>query len=287
PDTAQLMHSRTFGLVPEMNGMAYGFYEESRNGHRIIGHGGDTQWFHSDMHLIPDQNLGFFVSYNSAGRDDVSPRTVLWQNFLNRYFPYTPPAGQPVADSAAEANTAVGTYWSSRRSDTTIVSILSLLGQGRLKTNSDGTISLNLATDFAGNPRKFREVGSMFFREEHGQTQLAFVKDDAGRQIIVADVPIHVWQPVPWWKNKRTNLAVLAASVVIFGLTLLFWPINAMMRRHYGDRLSVSLEYRRARRLMRTVCALNLLLLIALGACMVAADNNIGLLTSRFDGRLR
>ena len=49
PETAQLMHSRTFGLVPEMNGMAYGFIEEARNGHRIIGHGGDTQWFHSDM----------------------------------------------------------------------------------------------------------------------------------------------------------------------------------------------------------------------------------------------
>ena len=79
PETAQLMHSRAFGLVPELNGMAYGFYEESRNGHRIIGHGGDSQWFHSDMHLMLDDHIGFFVSYNSAGKPGFSGRTALWQ----------------------------------------------------------------------------------------------------------------------------------------------------------------------------------------------------------------
>src|ERR1051326_1148371 len=41
PDTAQQMHSRQFGLSPALNGMCLGFYEESRNGHRIFGHGGD------------------------------------------------------------------------------------------------------------------------------------------------------------------------------------------------------------------------------------------------------
>ena len=46
------MHARAFGLHPDMNGMALGFYEESRNGHRIIGHGGDTVYFHSGLHLV-------------------------------------------------------------------------------------------------------------------------------------------------------------------------------------------------------------------------------------------
>src|SRR5262245_8832636 len=47
PETARLMHSRLFGLDDQTNAMCYGFYEESRNGHRIIGHGGDTINFHS------------------------------------------------------------------------------------------------------------------------------------------------------------------------------------------------------------------------------------------------
>jgi CubicO group peptidase (beta-lactamase class C family) len=54
PETAKLMHSRLFGTDDRMNAMAYGFYEESRNGKRIIGHGGDTEYFHSDLHLILD-----------------------------------------------------------------------------------------------------------------------------------------------------------------------------------------------------------------------------------------
>jgi hypothetical protein len=239
------------------------------------------------MHLMPDQNLGFFVSYNSAGKGEGSPRTILWQNFLNRYFPYSPPEAKPVPDSAADAKAITGSYWSSRRAETTIVSALSLASEGKLSVNSDGTISLNVAKDYSGNPRKFREVGPMFFREEHGQTQLAFITDYAGRRVIVTDVPVHVWQPVPWWKKSSLNLAALIFSVAMFGLTLLFWPINAMFRQHYRERLSVSMEYRRARRLMRTVCVLNLLLLVALGICVAYVENNIGLLNSRFDGRLR
>ena len=91
PETAQLMHSRLFGLDPAANAMAYGFYEETRNGHRIVGHAGDTGAFHSDLHLVLDSGLGFFVSYNSAGRGQVSPRTILWEAFLDRYFPFEPP----------------------------------------------------------------------------------------------------------------------------------------------------------------------------------------------------
>ncbi len=96
PETAVQMHARQDGWPATMNAQALGFYEESRNGHRIIGHAGDTEYFHSDLHLILDANVGFFVSYNSAGRDDVSPREVLFQKFLNRYFPFSVP-NEPTA----------------------------------------------------------------------------------------------------------------------------------------------------------------------------------------------
>ena len=43
--TAELMHSRQLELDPEANAMCLGFYEESRNGLRIIGHGGELSIF--------------------------------------------------------------------------------------------------------------------------------------------------------------------------------------------------------------------------------------------------
>src|SRR5215203_5356196 len=92
PETARLMHSRLFALDDAANAMCYGFYEESRNNQRIIGHGGDTVFFHSDLHLVLDQKVGFFVSYNSAGKGSGlgdSPRANLWESFLDRYYPAT------------------------------------------------------------------------------------------------------------------------------------------------------------------------------------------------------
>ena len=99
PETVQLMHSRQFGYHDDMNGMAGEFYEETRNGHRIIGHAGDTNFFHTDLHLIPDTGFGFFVSYNSLGKGEESPREWLWQRFLDRYFPYTPPVATEGTDA--------------------------------------------------------------------------------------------------------------------------------------------------------------------------------------------
>ena len=55
--TAKRMHTRAFGHDPRIPGFALGFYEQSRHGLRIIGHGGDTQWFHTDLALIPAETL--------------------------------------------------------------------------------------------------------------------------------------------------------------------------------------------------------------------------------------
>src|SRR5678810_202439 len=100
------MHSRLFALDDGANAMCHGFYEETRNGHRIVGHGGDTLAFHSDLHLIEDAGVGFFISYNSGGKGEVSPRSMIWDAFLDRYFPFDP-AAEPTLDSAKDDARAV------------------------------------------------------------------------------------------------------------------------------------------------------------------------------------
>ena len=286
PETAQLMHSRLFGLAPELNGMAYGFYEESRNGHRIIGHGGDSQWFHSDMHLMPDDHIGFFISYNSAGKPGFPGRTAVWQGFLNRYFPYTPPPSQNVADAAQDAKSVVGTYWVSRRSETNIAAVIATLDQAEVTVNSDGTISLDRAKDFAGNPRRYEEIAPMLFREVHGQSHLAFTRDYADRRIILTDLPVFVFQPVPKLKNQNLNLGILIGAVVVMALTLLFWPINAMLRWHYRYRAELTERYRTLRFWVRMVCLLDLAFLGGFALWLTSVDENIALLSSRFDPKL-
>ena len=68
-ETAKKMHGTPLTIIPNVNRMLLGFYETNRNGHRIISHGGDTQYFHSDLHLFVDDGVGYFISFNCAGKE--------------------------------------------------------------------------------------------------------------------------------------------------------------------------------------------------------------------------
>jgi len=70
--TAETMDGRLFTHDPRLPGFAYGFYEQSSHGVRIVGHGGDTDWFHSNLSLIPSERLGIFVSFNTDRGGEVS-----------------------------------------------------------------------------------------------------------------------------------------------------------------------------------------------------------------------
>ena len=286
PETAQLMHSRLWTNLPELNGGAYGFYEQSLNGRRSIGHGGDTQWFHSDMFLMVDDNIGLFVSFNSAGKGELSVRDALWEHFMDRYFPYTPPAAQKVASSARDIRSLAGTYWSSRRSQTNIAAITALLSESKVTSNSDGTISVSGLNDFAGNPKHFEEIAPMVFREVHGQEHVGFKKGWNGREVMAFDFAFIVAQRAPGQKNDKLNEFAMIFAIVIFALTLLFWPISAIMRRHYNQRLLLSASYRRLRMVMRIVCVVNLVFIGLFVAWGMSLQNDIEGLSEHFDGRL-
>ncbi len=256
PETAKLMHSRLFGTDDRLDGMAYGFYEESRNGKRIIGHGGDTVLFHSDLHLILDENVGFFVSYNSLGKGEISPRTVLFEAFLNRYFPYTPPAGVKVENAKEHAKEISGFYKTSRRFESSVLAITTLLGEAKVVTNSDGTISIDPFKSTNGQLERFEEISPFLYREVYGQDHVGFKKDATGRWQFQLDWPIFIFQKVGLSENKYFNIGLLVFGLGVLGLTILLWPVGAIVRKHYGKRLEYSSWDNRLRLLVRAVCIL-------------------------------
>jgi CubicO group peptidase (beta-lactamase class C family) len=286
PETAQLMHSRLWTNLPELNGGDYGFYEQSLNGRRSIGHGGDTQWFHSDMHLLVDDNIGLFVSFNSAGKGELSVRDALWQHFMDRYFPYTPPAMPKLASTAGDIKSVTGTYWSSRRAQTNVLSVITLLSESKVAANSDGTISVSGQNDFAGNPKHFEEIAPMVFREVHGQEHIGFKKGWGGVEVMAYDFPFIVSQRAPLLKTTTLNNFAIVFAIVVFALTLLFWPISAMMRRHYNQRLLLSGRYRALRMVSRIACIVNLLFTSLFVAWGMSLENSIEGLSHHFDARL-
>ncbi len=278
PETAQMMHSRQFANLPDMNGMCLGFYEETRNGHRIFGHGGDTEYFHSDLHLMPDAQLGFFVSYNSAGKGETSDREAVWHAFLDRYFPYEPPAGT-APNSSQDIQSLSGHYIVSRRAETTIMKILFAIDQTKVYGNDDGTLSVSDLKDPNGEPKKFKEIAPLMFRDVNGQDRVAYKHDASGNLVEVIDFPFMVFQKSPWSVNAAFQLPLIITSLSVIALTLILWPVMALIRRHYGRPLGLDPQQRRIRLLVRLACLMIVIFFAAFAIFFTMAEKDIGLLS--------
>lgn len=258
PETAKLMHARAFGSDPRLNGMALGFYEETRNGHRIIGHGGDTLYFHSDLHLIHDSNVGFFVSYNSAGKGEVSGRTILFEKFLDRYFPYTPSA-PAIASAKENAEQVAGLYVASRRGEKSFLKVTEFLGQAKAFANSDGTLSIDPLKDTNGELKRYEEISPLLYRQVHGQDLIGFHKNSNGLMEFSIDYPFFVFERASMADNKNLNMAIIVPSLIFIALAVLFWPVGASIRWHYGTKLDLTSSEKRLRLAVRIVCIVDLL----------------------------
>lgn len=280
--TAETMHARQFSMDPAVNGMALGFYEESRNGLRIIGHGGDLNYFHSDMHLIPSEQLGFFVSYNSLGKGELDVRTALWGKFLDRYFPVPETNAAEVKTTNSDA--IEGKYLSSRRAQTTILrSLWWVLTESSVSKNADGTIVVDSLKDFSGEPKRWRSLGNMQFREIGGQQLLVFKPDPSGRLAMITEDPIEISQRVPWTENKTVLQLALGFAALVFVGTLVFWPIGALLRRHYKQSLTMTPLQLRLRLLVKLACALEIVALIVFAGSVAYGFSNLSFFSGAHD----
>src|SRR4029077_437012 len=170
--------------------------------------------------------------------------------FLDRYFPFTPTAGQKPANTAADAKEIAGFYESSRRFDSSFLRITTFLGEPHVVTNSDGTISVDPLKGTNGELKKFEEISPFLYQEVHGQDHVGFKKDSNGRWQFQLDYPFFIFQRVGLLENKHFNMAVLVFGLGVVGLTILLWPIAAIVRKHYGKPLTFTASEKKMRLLV-------------------------------------
>ena len=276
--TAQKMHTTGQASVGPLNRMMLGFYETTINGHRAIAHGGDTMYFHSDLELFLDDGIGIFVSMNSSGRDGATGiiRGNLVRGFADRYLP-GPKARAPDFDPAQaklHAAQMVGHYDSSRRPQSNLLSLVNLLGQVKVVANEDGTISVPLAMGANGVPKKWREISPYLWQDVAGSDRLAadVVDGKVTRFSMEPYAPIMVFERLSTWRSL--SLPLLAASLAVLLLTVIAWPVSALVRRRYRAPYGLSGTDARAHRLVR-LAALAVLLSVggALGFVVAMLSN--------------
>ena len=285
-DSAQLMQTRMFRPVPPTVGMAVGFFERDRNGHRVREHGGDTQYFHSKLAMFMDDNVGIFMSFNSTGKEGAAGtlREALFAQFADRYFP-APLAELPAVSHAEDSARLVsGRYAASRRAETTFFKLFTLLGQANIAPNEKGVLTVPGLTELNGKPKEWHEVAPLVWRESGGPEHAA-VKVDGGRvQMLSADElgGILVMLPVPWQQSGAWILPVLGIASVILALTVLAWPIAAWRRRRRGTPPALSPRELQIYRIARVVALIDVVFL--LGWMGIVSAGNADL--AAYDGHL-
>ena len=249
PQTVKEMFTLQLAPAPGMNGFDLGFYQENRNGVQIVGHAGDTNAFHSDLHLLFNKHIGVFISLNSAGKagaaEDV--RVRIFRAFLNRYFPYAPPREATVANPKPDAARVAGWYLTSRREDT-VFRLLYALGQVEVTNDGDGTIQVSLLKNLAQAPLRWREVGPLYYRQVDGQSHLKFVTDANGRiRWWTTDdfIPVFVFQPVYGLTALGTLKAMFTLFIAILAISLLIRLGAWIARRRLRMQLTLTPSERR------------------------------------------
>ncbi len=272
--TARRMHARAFGHDPRIPGFALGFYEQSRNGLRIIGHGGDTQWFHTDMALIPGEKVGVFVSYNTSTGGELSFGTFLTQ-FLDHYYPVPATVVTLTPEATKEAERVAGEYEFNQRSYTTFQAAIGLAYAVSISADSG-----RLVMHSPLGESRYVPIDRLLYREELGGDLIAFQADDKGNIVrgFLGAAPMMTMERLPLSRSLALHWTLLGLGVLVF-VGILLAAIGRFVRRRFGEaRRDDALD---GRWLLVSLSVLELAFLAAVGVIVGGSDGLLeGPLTS-------
>ncbi|MFC3051621.1 serine hydrolase domain-containing protein [Kordiimonas pumila] len=213
PETTKLMHSVLFQPDKRLGGMAHGFYEEYINGHRLIGHGGDTFQFHTNLLIDQDEDLGIFVSYQtitgSKGRNEFIPA------FYDHYYPQPLEKVTPPADFNERAGKYAGTYQFWRHNFSTIEKAMAL-ASGGFSVAPSGKNTL-IVSGFE-EPKQFVEVDENLFRQVDGKLLIAFGEDANGniQDLYIDGLPFMGLSRAPAFESSLYKMLLPIVSLLLF-----------------------------------------------------------------------
>lgn len=288
-DTAKQMHSTALTILPRVHRMLLGFYEQNYNGHRAVGHGGDTNWFHSDLHLFIDDGVGMYLSVNSAGKAGAAHqiRSALFEQFADRYLPGSTLDGKLDEKTTAEhARMMAGVYENSRRLDSSFFSLLGLAGGIKVIPNPDHTISVSMAKNLAGAPIKWREVEPFVWRDTDGKNLLSAVVKDG--QVVRFSFdglsPFMMFDRTPASRSPGWLMPVAIMGLIALLLTSLAWPVSALVRRHYGVAYGLTGDDAKAHRWVRIAATAAVAVCIGWAITTTQLMSDLSLLSEKSDG---
>lgn len=223
-DTTRTMRSILFTNAEGGSGIAHGFLTETIGGEFAYGHGGATLYFHTAMLLLPQQELGVFVSANSDTAR-LAVRDVARLIALRLLPDGATPASAGTALSDGELARYRGRYASNRRPYHGAEKLLLLPGgMAQVWPGEDGSLRVASASGVV----RYLPTGPNSFRAAESDQRLVFqTAADGSVTGFVADPGISVMQKLGPIEDPNT-LALLLTAAFAIGIGRL---VGAVRRR--------------------------------------------------------
>jgi CubicO group peptidase (beta-lactamase class C family) len=264
-ESTESIFQQQFSAHPNLGGVTCGLFEVFRNDRRIFIRDGDGWGFRSRMVLIPEESLGFFVSYNNEDADSL--REDLLNEFIDHF--YTETSKSPRMDSSSLTEPVeefTGIYRPLQADESTFYKIALLFAQQiQVKDARDGTLLIEpvgMGDNYGGfeGTSRWIEIEPLYFELEDGNGGLAFGRNDQGEiTYLFSGQKYHgAYRKLVWYETPGLHFALLGLSTLVFLNTLALWPLDAWRRsRRASGPYSTSI--RKARWLAGAVCVLQLL----------------------------
>jgi len=268
PETVEQMLTRNFTHDDRLMGMLLGFYETDYNGSRVIGHGGDTQWFHSDLGFDRDKDLAIFASFGGPG--GRVPRSALIAALYDEYFPAPEARPVPPDDFKERAGRYAGTYAFWRGNFSKIERAFNITSVVQIAPTADNT----LVMAFADGAKQYVEVDDNLFRELDpnislvagiSPRQIAFQEDANGKisGFVMDGLPFMSLRKLPFYTAPTFNFSLLGISLLVM--------LGFVLRRYFQRReIAVFGEPDRAAIRAAFFAAAAHLVVVVLGAVVVS-----------------
>lgn len=237
------LHTRIEANAPELNGLGMVFFIDQWAGRKTVAHGGNWAGFHTWMTVLPEDNVGFYVTllgdampqntsdmFIAAVAPDRAPppsKAMLSASSLANAFLfefYGPKRAAPVVDAAAmdNLNRYAGLYRGNRRPFTFAEEISSLIYFGA------GVLEVEAKKDglYLGGAGPWKPAGAGQFVLDAGARPLIVIEPNERTGILTLspEIGIYTFSKIPQWASPKLH-AILIHVLLPLTLVGLLSPI--------------------------------------------------------------
>ena len=228
PETLTQMHRVIKRNHPKVAGNAHGFWRENIAGYTSISHGGNTKGFKSELVMIPELELGIFISTNSVNGNRLTNKFT--HQLVKTFFPQKANitdskqtrTNVAASNQVSQFSNYAGLYLPMRRNYSTIERM----------TASPIYVAADKSklSVFTGNHSvQLRSIGLDVFIEENSGEQIAFETGHNGQVKIIRDA--NVYEKIGFLQNANNLLSFLQLLMFIALIVLLMALINWLRKR--------------------------------------------------------